>query len=156
MAEAAEALETIDLLYRAAVEPELWPEALQSLALSTGGIGTAMIPITPQNTAGLIVSPELQEPNIEYEREWWRHDTRVLRIHTRKLKGGVCCEAELFTGDELARDPLRQEFLRSYGIGSFAAQLVAPVPDFVVALSVCSISCMNRSILKAAAALISC
>jgi DNA-binding CsgD family transcriptional regulator len=136
MAEAKEALETIDLLYRAALEPELWREALHKLALTTGGVGTAMIPITPGNIAGLIVSPELDESNVEYSREWWQYDTRVLRIYSRKLKDGVCCEAELFTDDELARDPLRQEFLRDYGIGAFAAQLVTPLPDFVVAFSV--------------------
>lgn len=136
MAESVEALETIDLLYQAALDPALWRQALHRLALTTGGIGSALIPITPGNITGLIVSPELDEPNIEYDREWWRHDTRVLRIHTRRLKGGVCCEAELFTDDELARDPLRQEFLRRYGIGAFAAQLVAPLPNLVVAFSV--------------------
>lgn len=136
MAGTIKALETIDLLYQAALEPALWPEALDRMAKACGGIGTAMIPITPQDTTGLIVSPELREPNVEYEREWWRHDTRVLRIFSRKLNGGVCCEAELFTDEELARDPLRQEFLRSYGIGAFAAQLVVPFPDLVVAFSV--------------------
>jgi DNA-binding CsgD family transcriptional regulator len=136
MGVSTEALETIDLLYRAALEPALWPEALHRLALASGGIGTAMIPITPQNTAGLVVSPELREPNIEYEREWWRYDTRVLRIFSRRLTSGVCCEAELFTDEEVARDPLRQEFLRSYGLGAFAAQLVMPLPEFVVAFSV--------------------
>jgi DNA-binding CsgD family transcriptional regulator len=136
MPESSDTLETIDLLYRAAVEPELWPDALQKLAETVGGIGTAMIPITPLDTTGLIVSPALQEPNVEYEREWWRHDTRVLRIHSRKLDGGVCCEAELFTDDEVKRDPLRQEFLRRYGIGAFAAQLVSALPDLVVAFSV--------------------
>jgi len=136
MAESLDALETIDLLYQAALEPALWSDALDRLARATGGLGTAMIPITPQNTNGLVVSPALQEANIEYEREWWRHDTRVLRIFSRKLKGGVCCEAELFTDDEVARDPMRQEFLRSYGFGAFAAQLVMPLPDFVVAFSV--------------------
>ncbi len=136
MARSAKTLETIDLLYQAAVTPELWPDALDGLAAATGGVGTAMIPITPQSTAGLIVSPALAEANVEYEKEWWRHDTRVLRIFSRRLKGGVTCEAELFTDEEVARDPLRQEFLRAYGIGAFAAQLVTPLPNFVVAFSV--------------------
>jgi DNA-binding CsgD family transcriptional regulator len=136
MAKTAETLETIDLLYRAALEPALWRDALHQFALATGGVGTAMIPITPGNISGLIVSPALDESNVEYSREWWRYDSRVLRIYSRKLSDGVCCEAELFTDDELARDPLRQEFLRSYGIGAFAAQLVMPLPNFVVAFSV--------------------
>lgn len=136
MAESLDALETIDLLYQAAIDPGLWPDALDRLACATGGVGTAMIPITPQNITGLIVSPALAEANVEYEKEWWQHDTRVLRIFSRKLRGGVCCEAELFSDEEVARDPLRQEFLRSYGIGAFAAQLVQPLPNFVVAFSV--------------------
>jgi DNA-binding CsgD family transcriptional regulator len=136
MGQAFRALETIERIYQAAIEPGLWPDALQRFAEAVGGVGTAMIPITPQNTAGLIVSPALQEANVEYEREWWRHDSRVLRIHSRKLDGGVCCEAELFTEEEIARDPLRQEFLRRHGIGAFAAQLVPALPDVVVAFSV--------------------
>jgi DNA-binding CsgD family transcriptional regulator len=136
MAESLDALDTIDLLYQAAIDPALWPDALDRFSRATGGVGTAMIPITPQNTAGLVVSPALQEANVEYEREWWQHDTRVLRIFSRKLKAGVCCEAELFTDDEVRRDPLRQGFLRAWGIGAFAAQLVTPLPNFVVAFSV--------------------
>ena len=136
MGNAADTLETIDLLYRAALEPELWPQALHRLALATGGFGTAMIPITPGDTTGLIVSPELAESRPDYDREWWRHDTRVQRIFSRKLTDGVCCEAELFTDDEIKRDPMRQEFCRAYGMGAFAAQLVTPWPDFVVAFSV--------------------
>lgn len=136
MADAVETLETIDFLYRAALEPELWPDALEKLAHAVGGIGTAMIPITPQNITGLIVSPTLQESCVEYRAEWWRHDTRVLRIFSRRLSRGVCCEAELFTDQEVARDPIRQEFLRSYGIGAFAAHLVELWPGFVVAFSV--------------------
>ncbi len=136
MGESAEALETIELLYQAAVDPALWPEALQRFALATGGFGTAMIPITPGSTAGLVLSPELLESRPDYDREWYRHDTRVARIHSRKLSDGVCCEAELFTEEEIARDPMRQDFCRPYGMGSFAAHLVAPLPNFVVAFSV--------------------
>ncbi len=136
MAESAEALETIELLYQAAVDPTLWPEALHRFALATGGFGTAMIPITPGCSAGLVVSPDLLESRAEYDREWYRHDTRVARIHSRKLSNGVCCESQLFTKDEIARDPLRQEFCSAYGMGSFAAHLVSPLPNFVVAFSV--------------------
>lgn len=136
MSESAEALETIDLLYQAAVDPALWPEALHRLALATGGFGTAMIPITPGSTAGLVLSPALLESRADYDREWYQHDTRVARIHSRKIANGVCCEAELFTEEEIGRDPMRQEFCRPYGMGSFAAHLVSPLPNFVVAFSV--------------------
>lgn len=130
-----QALETVDWLYRAAMEPELWPEALEKFAFSVGCVGMAMIPITPNDTTGLVVSPSLDEMDVEYRREWWRLDTRVGRIFTRQLSRGVCCEAQLFNDEELARDPLRQEFCRAWGIGAFAAQLVEPWPGHVVAFS---------------------
>jgi len=39
-----------------------------------------MIPITPGDTTGLVVSPAFAAINDEYERDWAQHDTRVLRI----------------------------------------------------------------------------
>jgi DNA-binding CsgD family transcriptional regulator/PAS domain-containing protein len=136
MPNADDTLDVIDLMYRAALEPELWPQALHRLALATGGFGTAMIPITPGDSSGLIVSPELADSRPDYDRHWWRYDTRVQRIFSRKITDGVCCEAELFTEEEIKRDPMRQEFCRPFGMGAFAAQLVTPWPDFVVAFSV--------------------
>ena len=109
-ARADDALETIDLLYRAAVEPQLWPEALERFAHAVGCMGMAMISITPMKTTGLIVSPSMREAAIEYKQEWWRYDTRVGRIFALQLSRGVFAEAQLFTVDELARDPIRQEF----------------------------------------------
>lgn len=135
MPRAEDAYETIDLLYRAALEPQLWPEALEKFAFSVGCIGMAMIPITPNDVTGLVVSPAMRVVDVDYRKEWWRHDSRVKRIFTRQLARGVCCEAELFDSDEIARDPFRQEFCRKWGIGAFAAQLVESWPGHVVAFS---------------------
>lgn len=136
MGRSVEVLETIELLYRAAVEPELWPDALHQLALAVGAMGTVMIPITPGDPTGVVVSPDLREAKEAYETGWWRYDTRVSRIHSRKLSGGVCSEQQLFTDSEIRRDVLRQEFCAPYGMGSFAAHLVSPVPGQVVSFSV--------------------
>lgn len=135
MSREEQALATVDILYRAAVEPDLWPDALERLALSVGCIGMAMIPITPNSTTGLIVSPSMREVEADYRREWWRHDSRVRRIFARRLARGVFCEAQLFGADEVAKDPFRQEFCRQHGIGSFAVQLIELWPGHVVAFS---------------------
>lgn len=135
MARADEALETIDLLYRAAMQPELWQEALQKFAQSVGCVGMAMIPITPNDTTGLVVSPAMREVEADYNSGWSPHDSRVRRIFARQLSRGVFCEAQLFEDDELVRDPFRQEFCRRWGIGTFAAQLVEPWPGHVIAFS---------------------
>lgn len=137
MPRAEETYETIELFYRAAMEPELWPEALGRLADEVGCMGTALISITPSDTiSSLIVSPSLDEANAEYRKGWWRIDTRVGRIFDLKLARGVFAEAQLFSEEELARDPLRQEFCTAYGMGSFAAQLIEPWPGHVIAFSV--------------------
>ena len=135
MRDIKDALDTVDMLYRAAVEPTLWPEALERFAHSVGCIGMAMIPITPNDASGLIVSPSMREVEDDYRRSWWRHDTRVARIFERRLSRGVFCEAQLFGEEELERDPFRQEFCRQYGIGVFAVQLIEPLPGQVVAFS---------------------
>lgn len=130
-----DAFQTVDLLYRAAMEPEMWPDALEKLALASGCVGTALIPITPNDTTGMIVSPSLRAGLAEYKKEWFRHDTRVQRKFARHLSRGVVCEAQLFSEDEVARDPMRQEFLSAYGIGAFAAQMVEPRPGQVFTFS---------------------
>src|SRR4051812_22542530 len=126
----------IDRLYAAALEPETWPEALHRLAHAVGAIGTVVIPVSEQGPRGALVSPEMREATAAYERDWWRHDSRVARFQARRLSRGVVSEAELFSPEELARDLFRQEFLRPYGMGAFAAQVVAPLPKLVVSISV--------------------
>lgn len=135
MSRTGDTLETVDLLYRAAMEPELWPDALDRFSRSVGCIGMAMIPITPNKTTGLVVSPTMREVESAYMQDWWRHDSRVGRIFALQLSRGVFCEAELFQEDEIRRDPFRQDFCRSWGIGAFAVQLVEPWPGHVVAFS---------------------
>ncbi len=135
MTEVADTLNTVDLLYRAAVEHDLWPEALERFAHAVGCIGMAMIPITPNETAGLVVSPSMRAVEDDYKRTWWRHDTRVGRIFERRLSRGVFVEAQLFGDEELRRDPFRQDFCRQFGIGAFAAQLIEPLPGEVIAFS---------------------
>lgn len=135
MPQAYDALDTVDLIYRAAIEPHLWPEALERFSHSVGCIGMAMIPITPNDTTGLIVSPSMREVEEDYMRGWWRHDTRVARIFDRRLAKGVFCEPQLFEEEELTRDPFRQDFCRKHGIGAFAVQLIEPLPGQVVAFS---------------------
>jgi hypothetical protein len=128
--------DVVDLLYSAALQPQLWPDALHQLGHAVGAIGTVVLPVSTQGARETLVSPEMHETNDAYARGWWRHDSRVARVQARGLTRGVFSEADLFTPEELARDPFRQEFLRRYGMGAFAAQIVAPLPQLVVSISV--------------------
>ena len=126
----------VERLYSAALQPELWPQALHELAHAVGALGTVLLPVSTQGARETLVSPEMREASEAYQRGWWRHDSRVARVQSRRLSRGVFNEAELFSAEELARDPFRQEFLRQYGMGAFAAQIVAPLPKLVVSISV--------------------
>jgi DNA-binding CsgD family transcriptional regulator/PAS domain-containing protein len=126
----------IDRLYGAALEPELWPQALHALAEAVGAVGTVVLPVSTDGPRETLVSPEMCEPTESYQREWWQYDSRVARVQARRLTNGVFSEADLFSPDELARDPFRQEFLRQYDLGAFAAQIVSPLPRLVVSISV--------------------
>jgi len=129
-------LSLIDQLYGAALQPELWPQALHELARAVGAIGTVVLPISTKGPRETLISPDMSEPADAYQREWWRFDSRVERVQSRHLLHGLFTEADLFKAEELARDPFRQEFLRQYGMGDFAAQIVAPLPGLVVSISV--------------------
>jgi DNA-binding CsgD family transcriptional regulator/PAS domain-containing protein len=128
--------DVVDLLYTAALQTQLWPQALHELAHALGAIGTVVLPISTRGPRGTLVSPEMRESEADYHRRWWCHDTRVARVEARHLSRGVFSEADLFSAEELKRDPFRQEFLRSYGMGDFAAQIVSPLPKLVVSISV--------------------
>src|ERR1700719_3144074 len=111
----------VDLLYAAAIEAQRWSDSLHQLGRAVGAIGTVMLPVSQQGPRATLDSPELREATEAYQREWWRYDSRVARFKARRLSHGVVSEAELFTPEELARDPFRQEFLRQFGMGAFAA-----------------------------------
>jgi DNA-binding CsgD family transcriptional regulator len=128
--------DVVDLLYSAALQTELWPQALHEFAHAVGALGTVVLPVSTRGPRGTLVSPEMEEVNAEYQRRWWCQDSRVARVQARRLSRGVFSEADLFSAEELRRDPFRQEFLRPYGMGDFAAQIVAPLPKLVVSVSV--------------------
>jgi DNA-binding CsgD family transcriptional regulator/PAS domain-containing protein len=126
----------VERLYGAVLEPALWPQALHELAQAVGAVGTVVLPVSTQGARETLISPEMREANEAYQKGWWRHDSRVQRMQMRRVLRGVFSEPELFAAEELARDPFRQEFLRQFGMGAFAAQVVAPLPKLVVSISV--------------------
>jgi len=136
MGQTANPPDVVDLLYAAALQPDLWPQALHELGHAVGALGTVVLPVSSQGARETLVSPEMNEATEAYQHGWWRHDSRVARVQARRLTQGVFSEADLFTPEELARDPFRQEFLQHYGMGAFAAQIVAPLPKLVVSISV--------------------
>lgn len=134
----ASLLDVIDLLYAAALEPELWPEALGSFAKASGGVGGVLLPWTASGPGQVVVSPGLAEATQAYERDWLGRDSFIIRARERGLAQykGILPDTQLFTATEMSRDAWYQEFRRPFELGSMAGQLSTPLPNYVVAVSV--------------------
>ncbi|MBS3649041.1 helix-turn-helix transcriptional regulator [Pseudaminobacter sp. 19-2017] len=131
----AELFAAIDCLYAASLELERWPEALHHIARAVGGLGTVMVPLADVRTMAIGVSPNLREAAEEYEREWWQLDAGAARIG-RLGPTRVWTDADVFTPEEMARDPFYQEFRRQHRLGGFLACVFDPHPGCRVAISV--------------------
>jgi hypothetical protein len=114
-----ELLGVVDKLYRAALEPAGWGEALESLSSVLGGAGAVLVPLT--RPEALIASSSMGEPAEAYTRHWSLVDPRAKAAFDRRLGPGVFTDPDLVTTEEMARDPFYQEFLRSFDLEYFAS-----------------------------------
>lgn len=114
-----ELLGVVDKLYRAALEPAGWGEALESLSSVLGGAGAVLVPLT--RPEALIASSSMGEPAEAYTRHWSLVDPRAKAAFDRRLGPGVFTDPDLVTSEEMARDPFYQEFLRSFDLEYFAS-----------------------------------
>ena len=126
-------LVVVDRLYEAALLPAAWPQALEELAAACGATGATI-------SRGAIPEPALASPNLEastreYAAQWWRHDDRARRVAAR-FQGYPLTEADIVKPDERRRDPFYQEFLKGYGLETFAAVLLDPLPGMRLGLMV--------------------
>jgi hypothetical protein len=77
----------VEVLYDAALEPDLLPAALHSFARSlNGSMGHALFLGIPSSIAA---SSGSQDIAASYAREWWKHDVATERGHSRRLHGLV-------------------------------------------------------------------
>ncbi|WP_424362408.1 helix-turn-helix transcriptional regulator [Methylocystis parvus] len=128
----------VSLIYDAAADPSLWPDALQAFADVFDDVGAVLIWRNAAEGFGTIVSPSLQHGQAEFERYWWKHDIRTLR-GAEKLYAAeqdVLCDYDVVTQEEIDTHPIYTEFLPSLGIGWFGAASVAPEANVSLMVSV--------------------
>jgi DNA-binding CsgD family transcriptional regulator/GAF domain-containing protein len=126
----------VSLIYDAALDPSLWPQALQAFADVFGDVGAVLIWRREDDGFGTIVSPSLQHGQEEFERYWRRHDIRAIRGAEKlySAEQDVLCDYDVVTQEEIDTHPIYTEFLPRLGIGWFGAASVAP--DAAVSLIV--------------------
>lgn len=116
----------IDRIHESAFAPELWPGILDELAQIAEARGGALCAF---NAAALhwTASASICELWTSYTGEGWAmHGQRRARLFGARYPGFLG-EHDLYTTEELDRDPIYRDFLRSRGYGWSAATAI-PIP----------------------------
>ena len=112
-------LGAIDRLYRASLDGQAWPDALDTFGRITGGLGLFLRPTQAGNGPLPVAyaSPDLSHMAALIEGDWGQHNPRGPEVYRRGLQDMVLEDADLFTADEIDRSPFYQEFLRPLDCG---------------------------------------
>lgn len=130
--------QALDAIYEAALEPKLWPQALQAIADCFQDKGAVLIWRRDGGGYGTIFSPGLTEAQKDYDANWQQLDVRAARGFERSF--AVSLEAltdrDVVTDAERESLPFYTEFLTRHGLAFFAAALIAPGPEISAGLSI--------------------
>lgn len=115
----------IDACYAAALDPALWPAALDRIAQAVGGRGGLIVSHDPRRTPMTLHSESLGAIDHDYGvGGWWRFDTRIARANALGLApGSVVCDEMYFPADAKRRDPFIQDFFAGHGLDNLAGCL---------------------------------
>jgi DNA-binding CsgD family transcriptional regulator/PAS domain-containing protein len=128
----------VETIYQTALAPERWPAALQAIADAFDDVGAVLTYGRGDGRLGVIVSPALMAGQDDYNREWYRHDIRAMRMVDRGYRGpgDTVTDVELGLVEEHDRHPFFTQFLRKFGLLWIAGVTISPDPDIYVVLSV--------------------
>lgn len=120
-------LELVGKIYEAAALPELWPEALESVAKQIGAVGASFISI--DRAAPIWVSsPGLRADVDRYFTEGWAQKNDRMEKLLRDGYSGFVRDIDLYSKEAVAELPMVRNFLRPLGYG-WSAALATPVPS---------------------------
>lgn len=126
-------------IYACALQPELWPAALHSVANELKSVGGLLIHRRTDGSFGTLVSPGLRHAVDVYERIWWRHDIRAERAMAglyAEAAGAALTDRHLVSDEEIRTHPIYTEFLVPLGLMWAASVQVSPRSGAQVGLSV--------------------
>ena len=118
----------VDFIYDAALQPTLWPQALQAVADCFQDIGAVLIWRRDDGGFGTIVSPGLSAAHADYEANWQMNDPRPVRSFERAFLAprDVITDLDVMTAEEIETLPIYTRFLARYGLGWFASTMLSP------------------------------
>lgn len=116
--------DAIESIYETAGRGHGWDEVLERIAHATGGKGILVNPLTSGTLIPDMLTSELREAITDYEAYWRPFDTRTNMVLRLGITNGLVTDRTLGIDPAIyAKDAFIQEFLRSYEIGGFAAQI---------------------------------
>lgn len=105
----------IDSIYEAAVLPELWPAVLEQASSLTGAFGGNLFTQNWRFT-GWTATQSMVQPMTEIiESSWAARNPRIARALAKRHPGFIC-DHDLFTPEEMDRDPF-YAYARGMGLG---------------------------------------
>jgi PAS domain-containing protein len=118
--------ELVDRIYESSLVPELWPGVLDELGRTAEGTGGTLF-ISKGEVQYWTASPENRERAaiVVNEGMFWRGQLAARGIAAHHA--GFLTDLDIFTPDELDREPLYRDFWRPQGIG-WLAGTVLPIP----------------------------
>lgn len=106
-----------DRIYEAAVIPELWPEACDLIAAEVGAYSTAIITISPLGHMASVSSNHIADSMQRYfASDLSKQNIRVPRS-LEQFPATFSRDVDCMTREEIANDPIYEEFLRPIGLG---------------------------------------
>jgi DNA-binding CsgD family transcriptional regulator len=128
----------VDAIYEAALEPALWPRALQAVADYFQVTGALLVWRRESGRCGSVASPGLAEAQLEYDAHWQHLDVRSDRAFLHGYVSGQegVTDLDLFSVDELETFPIYAQFFARHGIYWCAGVFLSPDQDVQAALTV--------------------
>ncbi|CAH1671338.1 HTH luxR-type domain-containing protein [Hyphomicrobiales bacterium] len=106
----------LDQIYEAALLPEFWPDALTGINQFVGLDGGALFVASEENVRWTATNSYVETVSAFIEEERWRGNARNTRALTLKHAGFIT-DQQVFSPEELEREPIFTEFLRPRGWG---------------------------------------
>ncbi|MFG6082145.1 helix-turn-helix transcriptional regulator [Paracoccus litorisediminis] len=124
--------ETIERIYEAAMLPELWPHVLHDTARHVGADGGALFVASEAGTRWTSSVGMFEAMRVFVDDGWTGRNPRGTRLSGMNYPGFVR-DLDLFTHEEIARDPFYTEFCPAVGLGWGAGTLIrSPAGEMIV------------------------
>jgi DNA-binding CsgD family transcriptional regulator/PAS domain-containing protein len=133
--------EVIRRFYEAAAVPELWPDALHALAMACGAPAATALPITGLQPSTVLASRNVAGVIAEGLRAGWfapERNTRMARCMALVERGrrGIITQQDVFSIEDLARDPFQHEYIEPNGFSAFCGAVLAQAPGLALPVSI--------------------